>query len=115
LCCLKQQWPRPKIVLRGSEARVGEGVPAVNARRYTQQCGELDIAIANNSQLCANGRRYDTAHRRNTMKKIIQCPCGSVIEGDSEDDVVKKAQEHAKTTHAMELSKEQALAMARPA
>ena len=49
------------------------------------------------------------------MKKIIQCPCGSVIEGDSDDDVVKKAQEHAKSTHQMDLSKEQALAMARPA
>ena len=49
------------------------------------------------------------------MKKIIQCPCGSVIEGDSDEDVVKKAQEHAKATHNMELSKVQALAMARPA
>jgi predicted small metal-binding protein len=49
------------------------------------------------------------------MKKIIQCPCGSVIEGNNDDDVVKKAQEHAKSTHGMELSKEQALAMARPA
>jgi predicted small metal-binding protein len=49
------------------------------------------------------------------MKKIIQCPCGSVIEGHDDDDVVKKAQEHAKTTHNMELSKEQALSMARPA
>lgn len=49
------------------------------------------------------------------MKKIIQCPCGSVIEGDNDEDVVKKAQEHAKSTHAMDLTKEQALAMARPA
>jgi predicted small metal-binding protein len=49
------------------------------------------------------------------MKKVIQCPCGSVIEGQNDDDVVKKAQEHAKATHGMELSREQALAMARPA
>jgi predicted small metal-binding protein len=49
------------------------------------------------------------------MKKVIQCPCGSVIEGQSDDDVVKKAQEHAKTTHGMDLSREQALSMARPA
>jgi hypothetical protein len=28
---------------------------------------------------------------------------------------VKKAQEHAKTTHSMDLSREQALSMARPA
>jgi predicted small metal-binding protein len=49
------------------------------------------------------------------MKKVIQCPCGSVIEGQSDEEVVKKAQEHARTTHSMELSREQALAMARPA
>ena len=49
------------------------------------------------------------------MKKVIQCPCGSVIEAPSEDEVVKKAQEHAKATHGMELSREQALSMARPA
>ena len=49
------------------------------------------------------------------MKKTIQCPRGSVIEGQDDDDVVKKAQEHAKTTHGMNLTKEQALAMARPA
>jgi predicted small metal-binding protein len=48
------------------------------------------------------------------MKKTIQCPCGSVIEGQDDVDVVKKAQEHAKTTHGMNLTKEQALAMARP-
>ena len=49
------------------------------------------------------------------MKKVIQCPCGSMIEGDSDDDVVKKAQQHAKTIHNMDLSKDQALSMARPA
>ena len=43
------------------------------------------------------------------MKKVIQCPCGSIIEGQNDDDVVKKAQEHARTTHGMELSPEQAL------
>ena len=49
------------------------------------------------------------------MKKVIQCPGGSVIEGQGDDDVVKKAQDHAKATHGMDLSREQALAMARPA
>ena len=49
------------------------------------------------------------------MKKVIQCSCGSIIEGQSDDDVVKRAQEHARTTHGMELSREQALSMARPA
>ena len=47
--------------------------------------------------------------------KIIECPCGAVIEGASDDDVVSKAQEHASSTHDMDLSAEQALSMARPA
>ena len=39
------------------------------------------------------------------MKKVIQCPCGSVIEGQDDDDVVKKAQAHAKATHGMDPSR----------
>jgi predicted small metal-binding protein len=49
------------------------------------------------------------------MKKVIQCPCGSVIEGLDDDDVVRKAQDHAKQVHQMELTRDQALAMSRPA
>jgi predicted small metal-binding protein len=48
------------------------------------------------------------------MKKVIHCPCGVVIKADSDDALVAKAQEHARAAHAMELSREQALAMARP-
>ena len=47
-------------------------------------------------------------------RKTIECPCGTVMEGDSDDDVVDKAQKHATEIHDMELSREQALAMARP-
>lgn len=49
------------------------------------------------------------------MKKIINCPCGYILEGENDEVVVKKAQEHAKSAHGMELTQEQALAMARPA
>jgi len=49
------------------------------------------------------------------MGKIIQCPCGAVIEGRDDDEVVQQAQEHARQVHQMELSRDQALAMARPA
>jgi predicted small metal-binding protein len=49
------------------------------------------------------------------MKKVIHCPCGSVIEGQDDEDVVRKAQEHARQVHQMDLSREQALSMARPA
>jgi len=48
------------------------------------------------------------------MPKIIQCPCGYVIRADSEAVLVSQAQQHAKETHGMELTAEQALAMARP-
>lgn len=46
---------------------------------------------------------------------VIECPCGAVIEGKSSEDVVAQAQTHAKDTHDMDLSHDQALAMARPA
>lgn len=49
------------------------------------------------------------------MEKVITCPCGFVLKGDSDDQVVAKAQQHAKEVHQMDLICEQALAMARPA
>ncbi|MDJ0925741.1 MAG: DUF1059 domain-containing protein [Acidimicrobiia bacterium] len=49
------------------------------------------------------------------VAKVIECPCGAIIEGASDNEVVAKAQQHAKSTHDMDLSNEQALAMARPA
>ena len=45
----------------------------------------------------------------------IECPCGTVLRGDDEDAVVTAAQQHASSVHDMELSDEQARAMARPA
>lgn len=47
--------------------------------------------------------------------KVIECPCGAVINGASTNDVVSQAQTHAKETHDMEMSQEQAESMARPA
>lgn len=47
--------------------------------------------------------------------KSIQCPCGYTLHGQTDDEVVRAAQEHARDVHAMELTREQALAMARPA
>jgi predicted small metal-binding protein len=48
------------------------------------------------------------------MHKIINCPCGYVVKGETEEQLVAKAQQHAKEVHQMELSREQALAMAKP-
>ena len=49
------------------------------------------------------------------MEKVINCPCGFVLKGGSDEEVVAKAQAHAKQVHQMDLSREQALAMAKPA
>lgn len=44
----------------------------------------------------------------------IDCPCGTVLRGADEDGVVAEAREHARVVHDMELTDEQARAMARP-
>ena len=49
------------------------------------------------------------------MQKIINCPCGFVVKADADDELIAKAQQHAKDVHQMELTRDQALAMARPA
>lgn len=48
------------------------------------------------------------------MQKVITCPCGFIVNGASDEELVARAQKHAREVHQMELSKEQALAMARP-
>ena len=48
------------------------------------------------------------------MQKVINCPCGFIVKGDTDDELVIRAQEHAKQVHQMDLSREQALAMAKP-
>lgn len=47
--------------------------------------------------------------------KVIQCPCGTTLQGASDDEVVAAAQAHASQVHEQELTRTQALAMARPA
>lgn len=48
------------------------------------------------------------------MTKVIQCPCGYSIREADDKTLVASAQQHAKSAHGMELSREQALAMAKP-
>jgi predicted small metal-binding protein len=47
--------------------------------------------------------------------RVIHCPCGYVVRAGSEDDLVSQAMNHAMESHQMNLTREQALAMARPA
>jgi len=48
------------------------------------------------------------------IRKAIHCPCGVVIRAGDETALVAQAQQHAREVHHLELSREQALAMARP-
>jgi predicted small metal-binding protein len=47
--------------------------------------------------------------------KIITCPCGFTLQGGDDDEVVAAAQSHAQEIHGQSLTRDQALAMARPA
>jgi predicted small metal-binding protein len=48
------------------------------------------------------------------MSKIIRCPCGTVVRARDDEALVAEAQQHARDVHAMELTREQVLAMASP-
>jgi predicted small metal-binding protein len=49
------------------------------------------------------------------MTKIIKCDCGYVVRGDTDEELVTAAQNHARETHDMDLTSDQVLAMAEPA
>jgi predicted small metal-binding protein len=49
------------------------------------------------------------------MTKSIQCPCGFLVQAGDDETLVAMAQRHAREAHGMELTREQALAMARRA
>lgn len=49
------------------------------------------------------------------MDKVIHCPCGYIVRAETDDELVVQAQQHARAVHGMELTREQALAMAQPA
>jgi hypothetical protein len=48
------------------------------------------------------------------MTKVIQCPCGYSMREEDDDAHVRSAQAHAMAAHGLELTREQALAMAKP-
>jgi len=58
-----------------------------------------------------NQRRDDGPAPRD---RVIHCPCGYVVRAETEDDLVSRAMTHARESHQMDLTREQALAMARP-
>jgi predicted small metal-binding protein len=46
------------------------------------------------------------------MPWVVLCFCGTAIRGKDEDELVVNAQDHAKTKHALTVTREQVLAMA---
>jgi predicted small metal-binding protein len=46
------------------------------------------------------------------MTWVIRCDCGTDVTGDAEDEFVEKAQTHAKTSHALTMTREQILGLA---
>ena len=48
------------------------------------------------------------------MEQVIECPCGTVLRDAELSGVVGQARSHAKEVHDMDLSEEQATAMAHP-
>ena len=49
------------------------------------------------------------------MAKVVHCDCGYVARGESDEELIQDVQEHAKSVHDMDLSRDQILAMAKPA
>ncbi|MDF2773392.1 MAG: hypothetical protein K0S86_2887 [Geminicoccaceae bacterium] len=47
--------------------------------------------------------------------KKVACDCGKVIQGESDEQLVRVVQQHAREVHRMEMTPEQVLAMAEPA
>lgn len=45
------------------------------------------------------------------MGGVINCDCGTAIRGETDDEIVKNAQDHAKAKHSLTVTREQALAL----
>lgn len=49
------------------------------------------------------------------MAKKVDCECGVTLTADTDDELYGKVRDHAADVHQMDLTREQALAMAKPA
>ena len=49
------------------------------------------------------------------MAKKVDCECGMTLLGENDDEIYDKVRDHAGSVHGMEVTREQALAMAKPA
>jgi predicted small metal-binding protein len=46
------------------------------------------------------------------MAWVVKCFCGTAIRGADDEQIVRKAQDHAKSKHALTVTREQVLGMA---
>jgi predicted small metal-binding protein len=46
------------------------------------------------------------------MPRVVKCFCGTDIRGKDDEEIVIKAQDHAKSKHALTVTREQVLGMA---
>ena len=46
------------------------------------------------------------------MAKVINCDCGFTVRGETDDELVSSAQAHAQEVHGMDMTADQALALA---
>jgi predicted small metal-binding protein len=49
------------------------------------------------------------------MAKKVDCECGVSLVGENDDEIFDKVKDHAGAVHGMDVTREQALAMAKPA
>lgn len=49
------------------------------------------------------------------MGKKVDCECGVTVTGATDDELYANVRDHAREVHDMEMSREQALSMAKPA
>lgn len=47
-------------------------------------------------------------------EKKVSCDCGKTLREESDDELVRAVQEHAREAHEMDLTREEVLAMAKP-
>ncbi len=48
------------------------------------------------------------------MAKVVNCPCGETLRGETDDELIDAVQKHGKEVHSQDVSREDALAMAQP-
>lgn len=49
------------------------------------------------------------------MAKVVNCPCGETVRGETDEELIAAVMKHGKEVHDQEVKPEDVLAMAQPA